>query len=148
MSETTEQCLWCGYAGPLEGEQPISVVNPQLDLRHLLRRCPQCSEYLVDVIWPGRTLRRKVQEYRRRFRRSLWVVVYPVACQWCESTNTEPYEINATIANPVSERFRYDIYRCNYCRRPTAISYLGEIHAYRARQDELYSALWYLEVEE
>jgi hypothetical protein len=147
-SDLEEGCLWCGDVGPLEQLEQVQVVNPQLDLPHLLRRCGACGEHQVDVRWPGRTVRRKVQRYERRFRKPLWIVVYPLECRWCESTNVELYEVNATIANPVSMRFRYDIYRCGYCRRPTAISYLGEINAYRVRQDELYAAMWYLELED
>jgi hypothetical protein len=145
MTENTTGCLWCAYRGPLLAGETVAVANPQVSLPHDLRRCPECHEAMLDVRWPDRVVRRKAREHSRRFRKSLWVVVYPVLCAWCGSDNTEAYEINATIANPISERFKYDIYRCRACQRPNAASYLGEIHVHRADQDREYTSLWYLD---
>lgn len=145
MSEKATGCLWCAYVGPLLVGEPVQVVNPQVSLSHELRRCPECQEMMLDVRWPDRVVRYKTREYTRRFRKSLWVVLYPVRCAWCGSDQTDAYEINATIANPISERFKYDIYRCLACNRPNAASYLGEIHVHRAEQDRRYLALWYLD---
>ncbi|HEY1014985.1 MAG TPA: hypothetical protein VGE07_19915 [Herpetosiphonaceae bacterium] len=144
--EQPKTCLWCGYEGPMQVGEAVRVVNPQIDLPHQIKRCPQCKELMLDVRWPDRTVRRKGREYPRRFRKSLWVVIYPVTCPWCGGANTEAYDINATIANPVSERFKYDIYRCLDCQRPVAISYLGEIRVHRADQDKKYPDLWYLDL--
>ena len=140
-----KQCLWCGYTGSLLAGPTVTPVNPQLSLPHHVRHCPRCQEAMLDVDLPNRTVRRKGQEYKRRFRRSIWVVIYPISCAWCSSTATEAYDINATIANPLSSRLKYDIYRCTACENPTAISYLGEIAVYQARQDFEFPSLWYLE---
>lgn len=145
MNETADRCSWCGWVGDLIAGERVRPINPQVDLPHLVRHCPECKQAMLDVAWPDKVVRRKAREHTRRFRKPLWVVVYPVVCAWCGSTNTEPYEVNATIANPVSTRFKYDIYRCNYCQRPSAISYLGEIRTHRADQDRQYTALWYLD---
>jgi hypothetical protein len=141
----TTGCLWCGHHGPLQAGDLVPVVNPQISINHRVQRCPECREAMLDAQWPDRVARYKGREHPRRFRRSLWVIIYPVACAWCQSTNLDAYEINATIANPVSDRFKYDIYRCNICRRPSAVSYLGEVHTHRADQDRTYPSLWYLD---
>ena len=143
--EQAKGCLWCGYAGPLQVGETVRAVNPQVDLPHQVKRCPQCQEVLLDVTWSDKVVRRKGREEPRRFRKSLWVVIYPVVCAWCGSANTDAYEINATIANPLSERFKYDIYRCLDCTRPLAASYIGELRVHRADQDRTYLALWYLD---
>ncbi len=145
MLEKPNQCAWCHVEGTMLAGPEVSVVNPQVTLPHELRRCPECHEWMVDVIWHDRVIRHKVREHPRRFRKSQWVVIYPVTCVWCGSTNTEAYEINATIANPISTRFKYDIYRCLYCKQPNAVSYLGEVHVHKTRQDKDYITLWYLE---
>lgn len=142
------QCLWCGYAGALQAGAAVAPVNPQVNLPHDVRTCPECAEIMLDVRWPDRVVRRKARAQARRFRKPLWVVIYPVRCAWCSSADTEPYEINATVANPISERFKYDIYRCSTCARPTAISYMGEIIVHRADQDQQFTALWYLDLPE
>lgn len=147
MHEKPEGCLWCEYRGPVLAGDIITVVNPQVTLPHELRRCPTCREAMVDIRWPDRIVRRKVRESPRRFRRSLWVVVYPVECAWCGSHNTDAYEVNATVSNPVSTRFKYDIYRCLDCQRPNAISYLGEVYVHRADQDKEFFSLWHLDPE-
>ena len=146
-NEKTQSCLWCDYAGPLLVGETVIPVNPQVSLPHEIRRCPQCNEPMFNIRWPDHVARRKAREYKRRFRRSLWVVLYPVKCPWCNSHNTDAYEINATVSNPISTRFKYDIYRCLGCERPSAVSYLGEIHIHRADQDREFHILWHLDPE-
>ena len=138
-------CLWCNYSGSLLAGATVTPINPQLTVPHHIRICPRCNQAMLDMDIPGRTIRRKAQEYKRRFRRSLWVVIYPIKCGWCSSTDTEAYDINATIANPLSSRLKYDVYRCNACENPSIISYLGEISVYRGRQDFEFPSLWYIE---
>lgn len=143
-------CAWCGYNA---GLQPVSehvhLVNAQLSMEHRIERCPQCEQPTASAVWGrGNPFVYKALEYKRRFRRSSWVVVYPVVCAWCDSTATEPEEINVTVGNPVSQRFKYDLYHCAYCKQKTAISYLGEVRAHRATQDEQYRAMWYLDEDE
>lgn len=145
MSEQQQQCLWCGSSAPLRAGGNVIPVNPQISLPHEIRWCSVCGEAMLDIRWPERVVRRKAREEKRRFRKSLWVVIYPVRCSWCNSSNTEAYEINATIANPMSERLKYDIYRCMDCSRPSAISYLGDIIVHQADQDRRYPSLWYLD---
>lgn len=142
-------CAWCGYTAGLERMYDhVHVVNAQVSMEHVVDRCPSCTQYTASATW-GRGVQfvYKVLEYKRRFRRSAWVAVYPVACAWCGSSATEPSEINVTVANPVSQRFRYDLYLCNYCKAMTAISYLGEIRSHRAERDVTYHTLWYLDPE-
>ncbi|MBA3946089.1 MAG: hypothetical protein H0X37_16175 [Herpetosiphonaceae bacterium] len=144
---TTLVCAWCGYNAGLDRiSDHIHVVNAQVSMEHAVDRCPECKRFTASATW-GRGLHfvYKVLEYRKRFRRSSWVAVYPVVCSWCNSTATEPLEINVTVANPVSQRFKYDLYSCNYCKRMTAISYLGELRNHRAERDETYHSLWYLD---
>ena len=89
------------------------------------------------------------REYPRTFRAPLYVLVYPIACGWCGRADmVEPEEINATVANPASQRHRYDIYACHACDRYTAVSYLGQVFAYPAIQDDRYRSLYYLEIGE
>jgi len=117
-------------------------------MEHAVGRCPQCDKTTALAQW-GRDVRftYKVLEYKRLFRRSTWVAVYDVICAWCGSKATEPIEINVTVANPVSERFRYDLYLCQTCNKVTAISYLGEVRTHCAVRDDIYPALWYLDPE-
>ncbi len=143
-------CAWCGYnAGLARISDHIHIVNAQVSMEHAVERCPQCQQYTAAATW-GRGLQfvYKVLEYRRRFRSSRWVAVYPVACAWCASTATEPLEINVTVANPVSQRFKYDLYGCSFCKQMTAISYLGEVRAHRAERDTTYRSMWYLDPDE
>lgn len=142
-------CEWCGYRDGLTivGEH-IHVINAQVTMEHAVGRCPQCEKTSALARW-GRDVRfsYKVLEYKRLLRRSTWVAVYDVICAWCGSRATDPMEINVTVANPVSERFRYDLYRCQTCGKATAISYLGEIRTHCAERDDVYRALWYLDPE-
>ena len=135
-------CAWCGYEGGLEpvGEH-VHISNAQVTMQHMIGRCPECEKTTAFARWGQQTqFRYKVLEYKRRFRRSTWVAVYDVQCIWCNGRTTEPAEINITVANPVSQRFKYDLYH-----HMTAISYLGEIHRHRAVRDDIYRELWYLD---
>ena len=88
-------------------------------------------------------------EYPRTFRSPIYVLIYEVACGWCGRADMiEPDEINATVGNPASQRHQYDIYACHACDRYTAVSYLGQVFAYPASQDDRYPSMYYLEVEE
>lgn len=142
-------CEWCGYNDGLDvvGEH-VHIVNAQVSMEHTVGRCPQCNKTTALARW-GRDVRfsYKVIEYKRLLRRSTWVAVYTVICAWCGSKATEPMEINVTVANPVSERFRYDLYVCQTCSKATAISYLGEVRTHCAVRDDVYRALWYLDPE-
>jgi hypothetical protein len=148
----TEQCMeaacaWCGFKDGLEiiGEH-VHISNAQVTMEHAIGRCPACERTTALAHW-GRDTRftYKVLEYKRLFRRSNWVAVYNVVCAWCGSKATDPAEINVTVANPVSERFRYDLYVCQTCSKATAISYLGEVRTHCAVRDDIYRALWYLD---
>ena len=140
-------CAWCGSQAGLEVvSEHVHVVNAQVAMEHVIGRCAACEKTTALAQW-GREVRfrYKVIEYKRLFRRSTWVAVYDVICAWCGSRATDPLEINVTVANPVSERFRYDLYLCQTCSKTTAISYLGEIHTHCAVRDDIYRALWYLD---
>jgi hypothetical protein len=140
-------CAWCGFKEGLAivGEH-VHISNAQVTMEHAVGRCPTCEQTTALAHW-GRDTRfiYKVLEYKRLFRRSNWVAVYDVICAWCGSKATDPAEINVTVANPVSERFRYDLYLCQTCSRATAISYLGEVRTHCAVRDKVYPALWYLD---
>ncbi|HEY0739231.1 MAG TPA: hypothetical protein VGD69_30195 [Herpetosiphonaceae bacterium] len=142
-------CAWCRYKDGLEivGEH-IHISNAQVTMEHAVGRCPECDRTTALAYW-GRDTRfiYKVLEYKRLLRRSNWVAVYDVICAWCGSKATNPAEINVTVANPVSERFRYDLYACQTCGKATAISYLGEVRTHCAVRDDVYRALWYLDPE-
>jgi transposase len=126
----------------------VHISNAQVTMQHAVGRCPHCGKTTAFARW-GQNVQfhYKVLEYKQRFRRSKWVAVYEVPCAWCNARTTEPSEINITVANPVSERFRYDLYHCELCNNMTAISYLGEIRRHRAMRDDVYRALWYLDPE-
>lgn len=143
------RCAWCGFAGGLAVvSEHVHITNAQVAMEHAVGRCPQCERTTALARW-GRDLRfsYKALEYKRLFRRSTWVAVYDVICAWCGSKATDAAEINVTVANPVSERFRYDLYACQTCGKATAISYLGEIRTHCAKRDDVYRALWYLDPE-
>ncbi len=143
------RCEWCSFADGLAvvGEH-VHLTNAQVAMEHVVGRCLECGQTTALAQW-GRDLRfsYKAIEYKRMFRRSTWVAVYNVICAWCGSKATEPAEINVTVANPVSERFRYDLYGCQTCNKATAISYLGEVRTHCAERDDVYRALWYLDPE-
>ncbi len=139
-------CEWCGFGALTLVSEHVTLVNPQVSMQHTVARCDMCGKYTAAARW-GTAVQfaYRALEYKRRFRSSRWVAVYPVQCASCGSSTTEPAEINVTVANPVSERFRYDLYVCGDCGAPTAISYLGQVRAHRAERDPTYSSLWYLD---
>jgi hypothetical protein len=148
MTETAISCQWCDSAEWAARYDVVPVVNARLDVPHTLYECAQCGRLSLSAHWGQQYYTCRAIEHRRRFRSSLYVAVYSVACAWCgRSERLEPEEINATIANPASQRHKYDIYGCHACQRYTAISYLGEIYTYRATQDDRYHTLYYLDVE-
>jgi hypothetical protein len=143
-------CKWCDFEGELDlVSEHVHISNAQVTMEHVVNRCPRCGEATASAQW-GRNVQfvYKVMEYKRWLRRSTWVAIYDVTCAWCDAETTEPAEINITAANPVSQRFRYDLYHCERCNKPTAISYLGEIRRHRAVRDDIYSSLWYLDPDE
>ena len=142
-------CAWCQYGGGLETvSEHVHLSNAQVSMQHVVGRCPECEKTTAFARW-GKNVQfhYKVVEYKHMLRRSTWVVIYDVGCTWCSARSTEPSEINITVANPVSERFKYDLYHCELCNNMTAISYLGDIRRHRAVRDDLYRALWYLDPE-
>jgi len=140
------RCDWCG-AERLEmvGEH-VHLMNAQVSMAHTIGHCTVCDRFTAMAHWgKGVQFAYRALEYKRRFRWSRWVAVYAVQCATCGSPRTEPAEINITVANPVSERFRYDLYVCAECQTATAISYLGQVRAHRAERDATYRSLWYLD---
>jgi hypothetical protein len=139
-------CQWCGFDSMTLVGEHVHLVNAQVSMEHTVTRCDMCGKHSAAAQW-GKAVEFSYRaiEYKRRFRASRWVAVYPVECATCGSPHTEPAEINITVANPVSERFRYDLYVCTDCQAPTAISYLGQIRAHRAERDTTYASLWYLD---
>jgi hypothetical protein len=150
MSERALMCHWCGMDDQLElAAIDMKVANPQLDFDHQIYRCGYCGKLTAEAHWGNQQYVYRALEYPRTFRAPLYVLVYDIACAWCGRTDMlEPEEINATVANPASARHHYDIYACHACDRYTAISYLGQVFAYPATQDDRYPSLYYLEIEE
>jgi hypothetical protein len=150
MTEQELACQWCGSATDLGvAGEGVKLANPQVDLPHTLFRCARCGQLSLGAKWGNQRYLYKGLEYKRPFRRPTYVAIFPVACAWCERRDKiEPEEINATVANPASQRHKYDIYACHACERYTAVSYLGEVYAYPATQDERYATLYYLELGE
>jgi hypothetical protein len=148
--EAPTVCRWCGAAGELELiDFDVKVANPQVDFDHRIYRCGLCQKLSAEARWGNQQYEYKVLEYPRAFRSPVYVLVYEVACAWCgRSDLIEPVEINATVGNPASARHHYDIYACNSCERYTAVSYLGQVFAYPATQDERYPSMFYLEIGE
>lgn len=142
-------CQWCDFPQLDTISEHVHLVNPQVSMEHVIARCNMCGKYTAAAAW-GKTVHfaYRALEYKRRFRGSRWVAIYAVQCATCGSPRTAPAEINVTVANPVSERFRYDLYVCNDCQAATAISYLGQVRAHRAARDEVYPSLWYLDSDE
>lgn len=150
MSESQLICRWCGAAGELElADFDIKVANPQVDFDHKIFRCTICKKLTAEARWGNQQFIYRALEYPRTLRSPIYVLVYEVACAWCERADLiEPEEINATVGNPASARHRYDIYACHACERYTAVSYLGQVFAYAATQDARYPSMYYLEVGE
>ncbi len=142
-------CQWCDFSNVEVVSEHVHLVNAQVSMEHSVVRCDMCGRYSAAARWgKGVQFAYRALEYKRRFRASRWVAVYAVNCATCGSAQTEPAEINVTVANPVSERFRYDLYVCRDCEAPTAISYLGQVRAHRAERDTTYRSLWYLDPDE
>jgi len=143
-------CRWCGTEDELElADYDVKVANPQVDFEHKIYRCSQCGKLTAEARWGNQQFVYRALAYPRAFRRTIYVLVYDVACGWCGRADmVEPIEINATIANPASQRHHYDIYACHACDRYTAVSYLGQVFAYPATQDDRYPSLYYLEIGE
>lgn len=142
-------CQWCWSDQVELVQEHVHLLNAQVSMAHVVARCAACERFTAAARWgAGVQFAYRALEYKRRFRASRWVALYAVQCAYCGSPRTEPAEINVTVANPMSERFRYDLYACEVCQRFTAISYLGQVRAHRAVRDRTYSALWYLDPEE
>jgi hypothetical protein len=125
----------------------VKIANPQLDFDHAIYRCGSCGKLTAEARWGNQQYVYRAIEYSRRFRGVIYVLVYDVACGWCSRSDMlEPQEINATVGNPASARHHYDIYACHACDRYTAVSYLGQVFAYPATQDQRYPSMYYLEV--
>jgi hypothetical protein len=146
----TPVCHWCGAEQALElADFDVKVANPQVDFDHSIYQCSLCRKLTAEARWGREEFAYRALEYSRAFRRPVYVLVYEVACAWCgRSDLVEPAEINATVGNPASQRHHYDIYACHACDRHTAVSYLGQVVAYPATQDERYPSMFYLEVGE
>jgi len=141
-------CRWCGKEGELElADFDVKVANAQVDFEHQIYRCTSCEKLTAEARWGNQQFVYRAIEYPRTFRSPIYVLVYDVACAWCGRGDLiEPEEINATVGNPASARHHYDIYACRACESYTAVSYLGQVFAYPATQDERYPSMYYLEV--
>ena len=140
------RCEWCGAEQLEMVSEHVHLMNAQVSMAHAIGHCTVCDRFTAIAQWgKGVEFAYRALEYKRRFRSSRWVAMYAVQCATCGSPRTEPAEINVTVANPVSERFRYDLYVCNECQAATAISYLGQVRAHRAERDTTYRSLWYLD---
>jgi hypothetical protein len=148
MEERNLACHWCGIDDQLElADMEVAVANRQLDFDHTIFRCGRCEKLTAEARWGNQQYVYRVIAYPRRFRDPVYVLVYDIACGWCQRSDMiEPEEINATIGNPASARHHYDIYACHACDRYTAVSYLGQVFAYPATQDQRYPSMYYLEI--
>jgi hypothetical protein len=143
-------CCWCGIANDLElADFDAKVANPQVDFAHQIYRCNSCKKLTAEARWGNQQFVYKALAYPRAFRSPIYVLVYEIVCSWCGRGDLiEPEDINATVGNPASARHHYDIYACHACDHFTAVSYLGQVFAYPAIQDERYPSMYYLEVGE
>jgi hypothetical protein len=141
-------CQWCNCERLELLAEHVHLMNAQVSMAHSIAVCTVCDKFTAVAVW-GKDVQfaYRALEYKRRFRGSRWVAIYPVQCATCGSPRTEPAEINVTVANPVSERFRYDLYVCADCQAATAISYIGQVRSHRAERDATYRSLWYLDPE-
>jgi len=120
-------------------------MNAQVEVNHTLYTCATCRGLSLVAWWANQPFAYRAVERRRLLRPSVCIAIYAVACAWCgRADQMEPQEINATLANPISTRHRYDIYGCYACQRYTAVSYSGEVCTYPATQDTQYQTLYYL----
>lgn len=150
MTDQERVCRWCDTAGSLDlADFEVKVANPQVEFAHSIYRCEQCGKLTAEARWGGQQFAYRAIEYQRPLRGAVYVLLYDVACAWCGRTDMlDPEEINATVGNPASQRHHYDIYACHACDRYTAVSYLGQVYAYPATQDERYRSMYYLELGE
>ena len=141
-------CQWCNSDRLELLAEHVHLMNAQVSMAHSIGCCGVCAKFTAVAVW-GKDVQfaYRALDYTRRFRSSRWVAVYAVQYATCRSPRTEPAEINVTVANPVSERFRYDLYVCSDCQAATAISYLGQTRTHRAERDSTYRSLWYLDPE-
>jgi hypothetical protein len=141
-------CQWCSMESDLELlDFDVKVANAQVEFDHMIYRCGFCKKLTAEARWGKQSFIYRALEYPRAFRGSIYVLVYDVACGWCgRGDMLEPEEINATVGNPASQRHHYDIYACHACDRYTAVSYLGQVFAYPATQDDRYPSMYYLEI--
>lgn len=148
MTEHEQTCQWCGAGGGLDlADLDASVANPQVDVAHTISRCGRCGQLTAEARRGGRRYAYRALKHPRFLRSPVYVLVYDIACGWCgRSDQIEPTEINATVGNAVGQRTRYDIYACHACDRHTAVSYLGQVCAYPATQDDCHSSMYYLEI--
>jgi hypothetical protein len=150
MTERELACSWCGTSDALDlADFEVKVANPQVDFEHTIYRCTHCEKLTAEARWGGQQFVYRAIAYPRSFRGPIYVLVYDVVCGWCGRADMlEPEEINATVGNPASQRHHYDIYACHACDHYTAVSYLGQVYAYPATQDERYRSMYYLELGE
>ncbi len=146
IPEQASLCQWCNSENIRLHNHQVKVANAQMDGQpHSLYRCQQCQQYSVVTWWGNQCLSYRALAQRRFLLPTVYLVIYPIACAWCHTADqVEPAEINATIANPWNRRHRYDVYACFACNHYTAVSYLGELHTYRAKRDSTYGTLYHL----
>jgi hypothetical protein len=112
---------------------------------HTLYLCQDCQQYTLATYWGNQSLSYRAVAQRRFMRSPIYLIIYAISCAWCHHNDQiEPAEINATIANPLSRRHRYDIYACYACHQYTAVAYVGEVHTYQAKRDQSYGTLYHL----
>ncbi len=141
-----DTCQWCGSDALHMRRNEVQVLNAQVEVKHSLYACASCHGLSLVARWANQSYAYRAVERRRLLRPSVYIALYAVACAWCGcGEQMEPHEINATIANPVSTRHRYDIYGCYACQGYTAVSYSGEVCTYPATQDTQYHTLYYLQ---
>lgn len=149
MTREDITCQWCGSNEVTPTKNGVKVDNAQIEIPHVPYTCGECQKLTLVAAWSNRSYSYRGVIQPRFLLPNLYVVLYEVACAWCGSdSNIEPLEINATINNPASNRHRYDIYACFACDHYTAVSYLGEIYTYRAKQDNVYRSLYHLVADE
>ncbi len=140
-------CCWCGGSVQLQAHQ-ARVINPQVDFPHALYRCTACRAWSLATEWGHRRYTYRAVPLRRMLLPTTYIVLYPTTCAWCGATNDmQAIEVNATIANPASQRHHYDIYGCTTCGHYTAVSYAGELTSYPATRDHTYPTLYHLQIE-
>jgi hypothetical protein len=149
MTDSEGICQWCGSENVQMRKYQVRVDNAQMDVPHMLYICADCRMYSL-VAWFGNrcSIYRAIEKWRFLLP-NIYIIIYPIACAWCGADEQmQPVDINATIGNPMTRRHRYDVYMCLACECYTAVSYLGELATYAATQDNIYSTLYYLNIED